>query len=141
MGDLATLDVEAVSVQRRFERRQKAVDGVSLGNEEVEVVRLAIHGATDDERTAAGEREALGLGEISQNKSDALLQRAQHARSTPRRRRNQSAQAIRTRAGTTMVSQSVSRMSTSMKRRTSSSVPSRSTCSYTRAKSTGSSRS
>lgn len=34
------------------------------------------------ERAAAGEREALGFGKV--NESDALLKRAQHARSAPR---------------------------------------------------------
>lgn len=85
MRDLAALDGELLGIQRRLECRQQAVgDGVCLADEEVEVVRLAIDRTTHNEGTATPERETLGFGEIGEDGGDALLQRAQHARSTPR---------------------------------------------------------
>lgn len=138
---LPTLDRKMVCTERCFQSREQPIDGIGVANEEVEIVSLAIDRAADNQRAAASERESLGFGKIGENEGDALLQRAQHVRLMPRWRRNQSDQATRTRAGTTIVSHSFSSTSTSMNWRTSSSVPSRRTCSYTRARSAGSSRS
>lgn len=66
--------------QSSIHGRNEPVDSVGRESEEVEVARLAANVAADDQRRAAGEREALGFRQAGDDLGNLFLQRAEHLR-------------------------------------------------------------
>jgi len=77
----------------RLERRSKPVDGDALAAEEVETAGVAVDDPEGDQGSATGESESLGLRQPGEEAGDVLLESAQQASRTPRRRRRWTAQA------------------------------------------------
>jgi len=67
-------------LQSALDGREEPIYRVSCESEEVEVARLAANVASDDQRGAAGEREAFRFLEAGDDLGDLLLQRAEHLR-------------------------------------------------------------
>ena len=71
---------EPGSLQSAIDGRNEPIDRVGGESEEVEVARLPANVAADDQRGAAGEREAFRFLEAGDDLGDLLLQRAEHLR-------------------------------------------------------------
>ena len=124
-------DVEAFGAQCLLGYRRDAVNGLAVLGEVVEIACHAIADVPGDQRGASGECEFVGVGQCIDDGGHALLERAERHRYVceTRRRCSQGSQAARTYAGRNRSSQTSTRVLARTKRRTSSAVPSRSTCS------------
>jgi len=137
---LDVVDNETRLAERSLNGREKPIDSSLCQAEEVEVASVALDVAADDQRRSAASAKPSASSRpamISATCSCSGLSNYP----APRCWRTQSAHALRTAGGSTSSSQSSSSRLASTKKRTSSSVPSRSTCSWTRARSPRSSRS
>ena len=65
-------------VQSPVDRRNEPVDCVGRESEEVEVARLAVNVAAEDQRPTAREYEALRFLEAGDDRGHLLLQRAEY---------------------------------------------------------------
>jgi hypothetical protein len=72
---------------------------VGVTDEEVEIVRVPVDRAAQDERRAASQREPIRRAQSTDDVEQPLLERRQHGSSIPRRSASQSAQARRTWSG------------------------------------------
>jgi hypothetical protein len=118
----ATQEVEAVDGQTEQLTRPQSEAGA--GGHQGAVPRGHRGVSLEDQGGPSGQGEPLRLAQLRHETGQAALELAQHASCRPRCSDGQDAQATRTCSGRTSSSQSAISLSTSMNRRTSSSVPS-----------------
>jgi hypothetical protein len=76
-----------------FYGRDQPIDRQPAEPEEIQVSGPSIDIAADDKRCAAGQGKVFSFRQTRDDRGDPLLERAQHASSTPRWSRNQPAHA------------------------------------------------